>query len=273
MTTVDIFAPAKLNLTLHVTGRRADGYHLLDSLVAFADIGDQITVAPCPVLSLTIGGPQAVYLSTGHSNLVLRAANFLGPQRSAAIHLDKQLPVAAGIGGGSADAAATLRALSMLWDVDLPLPEATVDLGADVPVCMIGQTLRMQGVGDQITRLPDLPDMEVVLVNPRIAVSTPDIFRGLAEKSNAPMDQDLPNWNSLDAFTEWLGHQRNDLQALAMEQQPVIADVLAANADKVEEYKCGKDKLFGFFVGQTMKAMDGKANPRVVNELLHKALG
>jgi 4-diphosphocytidyl-2-C-methyl-D-erythritol kinase len=215
-------APAKINLTLHVTGQRADGYHLLDSLVAFATIGDVVTVEAADTLSLTIDGPFAAGLCAA-DNLVLRAARLLDGARGAHIRLTKNLPVASGIGGGSADAAATLRALSQLWGVALPDGLA---LGADVPACIAARTLRLQGVGDIITPLPALPPMEVVLVNPGVSVPTPLIFNALTSKKNTGMPAQLPTWQTAIDFAGWLAHQRNDLYAPAAQIAPQINDVL-----------------------------------------------
>ena len=153
------FAPAKLNLALHVTGRRPDGYHLLDSLVVFATVGDVVTVTPGPP-SLTISGPFAHGLDTGQDNLCLRAARLAG--REVAITLEKHLPVASGIGGGSADAAAVLRAL------DANPPESH-RLGADVPVCLAGVPTRMRGLGEILDPLPRLPGLHLVLSIPGAA--------------------------------------------------------------------------------------------------------
>ncbi|QEW18772.1 4-diphosphocytidyl-2-C-methyl-D-erythritol kinase [Marinibacterium anthonyi] len=226
---VQVFAPAKVNLTLHVTGRRDDGYHLLDSLVVFADVGDTITVTPADALSLAIDGPEAGSLAADvvarDDNLVLRAARFLDPGRGAAITLTKRLPVASGIGGGSADAAATLRALSTLWDVPLPAPEATAPLGADVPVCLRGGPVRMQGIGAHLTPLPPLPPLDILLVNPRIATSTGAVFRGMGSCINPPMT-DMPP-SDLPGLAAWLKHQRNDLAPAAMAATFEIADLLA----------------------------------------------
>lgn len=225
--TIKELAPAKINLTLHVTGQRADGYHLLDSLVVFADIGDHITVEPAQGLSLKLTGPEAGPLQapqSGPDNLVLRAARLLDPDLGARITLDKQLPVASGIGGGSADAAATLRALSTLWS--RPLPEQTVSLGADVPVCLAQTPRRMQGIGDHLSPVPHLPQMDIVLINPRVAVSTPEIFKTLTQKTNPAMPETLPAWPDFSALCTWLQSQRNDLQSVAITLQPVIQDVL-----------------------------------------------
>lgn len=210
-------APAKVNLTLHVTGRRGDGYHLIDSLVVFADVADQLTVAPASDLRLSVSGPFAQGVPTDQRNLVLRAALTLQRVRNvtqgAAITLEKRLPNAAGIGGGSADAAAVIRLLAQLWGVR-PLgataPEA-VALGADVPACLTGPgALRVSGIGDVLEPIPDLPNCALVLVNPRISVPTTSVFDGLQSKSNSPMDQP-PYRADFDGFASWLQRQRNDL--------------------------------------------------------------
>lgn len=228
MTMVEAFAPAKINLTLHVTGQREDGYHLLDSLVVFADVGDSVRAEPADALSLTLEGPEAGNLQAEPDNLVLRAARLLAPERGAALTLTKRLPIASGIGGGSADAAATLRALADLWALPLPKPQDTLGLGADVPVCMSSAPRRMSGIGEVLEQTPTLPDLDIVLVNPRVPVSTPQIFRSLQSKTNPPMPKELPEWSSRDGFIIWLQQQRNDLTGPAIQQQPVIAEVLDA---------------------------------------------
>ena len=226
MMTAEAFAPAKINLTLHVTGQRDDGYHLLDSLVVFADIGDTVSVASADALSLTLAGPEAADLAAEPDNLVLRAARLLAPDRGAALTLTKRLPVASGIGGGSADAAAAIRALAGLWSLPLPAPGELLALGADVPVCLDPAPRRMSGIGELLSAVPPLPEMDIVLVNPRVPVSTPEIFRSLQQKNNPPMSQDLPKWPDREAFISWLEAQRNDLAAPAIRQQPVISEVL-----------------------------------------------
>lgn len=228
---IEVFAPAKINLTLHVTGQRDDGYHLLDSLVVFADIGDTVRVTPADRLSLDIDGPEAGGLDAEPDNLVLRAARLLAPDRGAAITLTKRLPVASGIGGGSADAAATLRALAQLWNLPVPSAEQALALGADLPVCLSSTPLRMRGIGERLDPVPPLPAMEIMLINPRAQVSTPGIFRALAQKDNPPMAQTLPRWRDLPDFVAWLETQRNDLATPAIAQQPVIADVLTVLRD------------------------------------------
>ena len=220
------FAPAKVNLTLHVTGQRADGYHLLDSLVVFASIGDTVTARAADQLSLTITGPQAAGLPVSDDNLVLRAARLMGG--GAEVSLEKRLPIASGIGGGSADAAATLRLMTRLRNVPLPDAQAVLGLGADVPVCLVGRAVRMTGVGDSITPVPALPPLDIVLINPGVAVSTPAVFRALHRRDHAPMPTDLPSWPDARSFADWLALQRNDLQAAAISLAPSIAEVLVA---------------------------------------------
>jgi 4-diphosphocytidyl-2-C-methyl-D-erythritol kinase len=223
--TVEAFAPAKINLTLHVTGRRADGYHLLDSLVGFAAVGDRITVAAARETSLTVTGPFAADVPQGSDNLVLKAAALMeGPAK---ITLDKMLPVASGIGGGSADAAATLRALAKLSGQPLPPTEDVLSLGADVPVCLAGGLVRMQGIGERLT--PCAPSLRwpMVLVNPGVALSTGSVFGALHRVDNPPMADEIFD-EAYEEFPDWLATQRNDLEVAAMGLAPVIADVLEA---------------------------------------------
>ena len=209
-------APAKINLALHVTGRRADGYHMLDSLVVFTALGDRVTVSPGP-LSLTVTGPFADAVPAGDDNLCLRAARAVGAE--AAITLDKHLPPAAGIGGGTADAAAVLRALGRL-------PDRPQDLGADLPACLESRPLRMQGVGEILTPL-SLPDLHLVLVNPRVELPTPAVFAALTRRDN-PGLPDLPPLPDAAGLADWLRTARNDLQAPALTLASIIGDCLAA---------------------------------------------
>lgn len=218
-------APAKINLTLHVTGQRSDGYHLLDSLVAFADFGDRVSVAKADSPVLHVSGPMAQGVPLGADNLVLRAADLMGV--ALAIRLDKHLPAAAGIGGGSSDAAAVLRAAAVLCP-DLALPDdAGLSLGADVPVCLLARAARMTGIGDGVSPITAMPPVHAVLVNPGVAVSTAAIFRQLARKDNPPMPKDLPRWNTAADVIAWLRGQRNDMQPAAITEAPVIAEVIA----------------------------------------------
>jgi 4-diphosphocytidyl-2-C-methyl-D-erythritol kinase len=227
MTVVEALAPAKINLTLHVTGRRDDGYHLLDSLVVFADFGDRITLRSAMVSHLTVTGPMAAGVPVDASNLVLKAAALIGV--AAGITLEKHLPAAAGIGGGSSDAAATLRALAEM--AGLAVPRDVLALGADVPVCLMGGAARMRGIGEDVTPLSGVPSLYAVLVNPGVPVATPAVFAGLTTHDNPAMPEVLPNWSGSSDFITWLAQQRNDLQAPATAAEPVIAQVLETLLD------------------------------------------
>jgi 4-diphosphocytidyl-2-C-methyl-D-erythritol kinase len=223
---IRVAAHAKVNLYLHVVGRRADGYHLLDSLVVFADLHDEIVAEAADDLSLTIDGPFAGALANEPDNLVLRAARGLADayriEPKAKLTLTKRIPVAAGIGGGSADAAATLAALAELWSVDVPIA-LLQKLGADVPACFAGQPLFMSGIGEQLASAPRLPPTSILLVNPGVAVATKDVFRALSGTFNqaAPF-----NVAPLDAqrLARFLLHRRNDLTAAATAHAPEIRE-------------------------------------------------
>lgn len=217
------FAPAKINLALHVTGQREDGFHLLDSLVAFVDTGDWVAV--CAGDGLMITGPEADGLDADESNLCWRAARAMGGD--VAIRLDKHLPVASGIGGGSADAAATMRALARIGR-RLPDQQTVLSLGADVPACLSGQHARMQGIGERLSPV-QLPPLWLVLVNSRVAVATSSVFQALTNRNNPPM-QALPAFADARALAAWLSRQRNDLEAPARRIVPEINAVLDALA-------------------------------------------
>jgi 4-diphosphocytidyl-2-C-methyl-D-erythritol kinase len=227
-------ARAKINLYLHVVGRRADGYHLLDSLIAFADIGDVVACRPSLELSLSIEGPFAGDLSAGEDNLVMRAARRLQAARGgvsgAAIVLDKVLPVASGIGGGSADAAAALRALGELWRQtpdESELARIGFGLGADVPVCLFGRPAFVGGIGEAIEPAPALPPAWLVLVNPGSPLSTADVFGARTEPFTAPA-----RWQGapvdVSDLARLLASRDNDLAAPARRLAPAIDEVLAA---------------------------------------------
>ncbi|RKQ68599.1 4-(cytidine 5'-diphospho)-2-C-methyl-D-erythritol kinase [Oceanibaculum indicum] len=224
-------APAKLNLFLHVAGRRPDGYHLLDSLVAFTETGDRIIAEPANSLRLSVTGPFAGALRGEADNLVLRAARLLGEEADrrpdVALTLEKNLPVAAGIGGGSADAAATLRALIRLWGLEMPadrLAELGLRLGADVPACLLGRPCRLKGIGEQLDPLPALPALPVLLVNPGVPLSTPDVFRARTGDFGAAAPVILPEDPA--ALLDVLRAQRNDLTEAARTLVPQIGRVL-----------------------------------------------
>jgi len=230
---VAVFAPAKVNLYLHVTGRRDDGYHELESLVVFADVGDRVAAEVASDLSLQITGPERAGLSAGSDNLVLRAADALrariGTPAGAALTLEKVLPVASGIGGGSADAAAAVKALVRLWGIhpgEHDLSGLALDLGADVPVCLAGLAAVMSGIGERLDFV-DLPaPLAAVLVNPGVAVSTPAVFKARKGPFSEPMAGSLPA--DPGAMLAYLEARRNDLEAPAMELVPAIGEVLEA---------------------------------------------
>lgn len=240
MTKVRVFAPAKINLTLHVTGRRADGYHLLDTVVAFADIGDWITLhARFLPKRLDVSGPEATpELESDHNIMWHAAMKFWTPDTPLSMQLEKHLPVASGIGGGSANAAATYRGLLRLRAAvegrDIPRDptpadgQALLEIGADVPMCVLSEPARVRGIGEQIEPVPDLFPYAVVLVNPRVQVSTPAVFSHLASTDNPGLDPFPHSFEDRDAALGWLGAQRNDLQEAAVRDCPAIADVLAA---------------------------------------------
>jgi 4-diphosphocytidyl-2-C-methyl-D-erythritol kinase len=225
------FAPAKVNLALHVLGRREDGYHLLDSLVVFAGVGDRLLAEPARSLSLTVAGPFAGALAAERDNLVLRAARALadaaGVAAGARLVLEKHLPVASGIGGGSADAAAALRLLARLWGCSPASRELALALGADVPVCLAGRPARMGGVGEALARVPALPRCGLVLVNPGVPVATPAVFRARSGAFSPPLDLP-PGWADAAALAADLARWGNDLELPALTLQPAIGDVLAA---------------------------------------------
>ncbi|MCC6306600.1 MAG: 4-(cytidine 5'-diphospho)-2-C-methyl-D-erythritol kinase [Rhodobacteraceae bacterium] len=227
---VEAFAPAKLNLALHVVGRRDDGMHLVDSLVAFADVGDRLTAATAGALALSVGGPAASGCPADASNLVWRAARTLDPAAGARITLHKELPAAAGLGGGSADAAAALRALALLWGRPGPAPAAVLALGADVPVCLAARTARMGGIGEVLGRAPRLPRAFVVLVNPGVGLATGAVFAALARRDNPPMAATLPRFADTARLARFLRGCRNDLEAPAAALVPAVGAALAALA-------------------------------------------
>lgn len=218
-------APAKINLALHVLGRRLDGYHELDSIVAFANVADRLIFEPSQDWRLDIVGPFAADLASAEDNLVLKAARgfeaAFGAGRRYRITLEKNLPVASGIGGGSADAAATLRALASLGQASGDLSKLARRLGADVPVCLAGRTCRMRGSGERLDPWPGLSTLPAVLVNPLKPVATAQVFAKLALK---PGDKAFAG---LETGID-LAHCRNDLTASACAVEPPINDVLAA---------------------------------------------
>lgn len=227
-------APAKINLALHVTGQRADGYHLLETLVTFTEAGDVIRIRDADADAFSISGPFGDLLRTddGGDNLVTRARDRLRDALAAtgqsgppvAIHLEKNLPVASGIGGGSADAAATFRALLRHWKVTIEperLASLALTLGADVPMCLESRPLIARGIGEEIEPVSDLPCLFLVLANPQKAISTPDIFRRLQNKTNPR----LPARATI-GWVDFLAQSRNDLQPPAQTLLPEIGEII-----------------------------------------------
>jgi 4-diphosphocytidyl-2-C-methyl-D-erythritol kinase len=223
---IEEFAPAKINLALHVLGRRADGYHELDSVVAFADVGDRLTLEPAAQTTLSVHGVFAAAVPATPDNLVLKAYAALHAVHSlqpVAFHLSKTLPVASGIGGGSADAAAALRGLIRMQNIKLDsgtLQTIALSLGADVPVCLHGKACRMRGVGEHITDLESATPHAIMLVNPQQACSTADVFRAMGLK---PGDRAGSELNPLHP-SQW----RNDMTDAALQVLPIIGEVLQA---------------------------------------------
>ncbi|WP_350332900.1 4-(cytidine 5'-diphospho)-2-C-methyl-D-erythritol kinase [Coralliovum pocilloporae] len=228
------FAPAKINLALHVTGQRADGYHLLDSLVVFADVGDSLHVRQAEHPDFSIVGPFSIGLPVTGDNLVLKALQAIagrveGSAMPLAVTLEKNLPVASGIGGGSADAAAMVRAANTLWGLkysEKDLCQLVDRLGADLPMCVRSRPLRALGVGDQLSDVPDVPDLALVLVNPGIPVSTPPVFKALAVRNNPPLVLPESFPETAEGFADWLLTTRNDLEEPARRLHPIISHAL-----------------------------------------------
>lgn len=238
-------APAKINLALHVTGQRADGYHLLDTLVVFSEAGDRLTVADAAQDTFTASGRFSAGLPTDAEartgNLVLRARDLLravAERQGIAlppvhIHLEKNLPIASGIGGGSADAAATLRGLVRLWNLTMSadqLKQIALKLGADVPMCLESRPLVARGIGEDIRLLETFPKLHLLLVNPLVEVSTPTIFKLLTDKNNPPLA--IPSDGAASA--EWIAAlqaARNDLQPPAEKLEGKITEALLMLAD------------------------------------------
>jgi 4-diphosphocytidyl-2-C-methyl-D-erythritol kinase len=226
-------APAKVNLDLLVTGRRADGYHELDSLVVFVGIGDIVSAGAGDELTLIVEGPFAGQVPTDDSNLAVRAAQEIAwaarCEPRATLRLVKKLPVAAGLGGGSSDAAAALLALDELWGLGLSgerLRDIGLTIGADVPVCLYGQAARMRGVGERLDPVRGLPELPLLLVNPGVEVATRDVFRGVQLADEPEGRPPFPSCPSALQLAAWLGLSRNDLEAPAIAIAPEIGEAL-----------------------------------------------
>jgi len=249
VTTVEVFAPAKINLTLHVTGQRADGYHLLDSLVVFAGVGDRLILSEATDFGLDVSGPEAPALKASGPNLIETLARALKGIPPLHCLLEKHLPISSGIGGGSADAAAFYRGATAVSDRQTTARLTETDsiiaqsrIGADIPMCILSTPLRARGIGEELSPLEYLPKLWAVLANPRKPVPTAAVFASLVCKNNEPMQASIPNFVSYSDVVEWVALQRNDLQSPAVEYVPVIGDVLDALAS---QSGCGLARMSG----------------------------
>ena len=234
-------APAKINLTLHIAGRRADGRHDLESLVVFTRSGDTLTLVPGATLGLAVAGPMAAASGSLEDNLVCRVARSLAAHREnlrlGTFHLVKRLPVAAGIGGGSSDAAAALRLLARLNAIALDDPAllaAAAENGADIPVCLAAKARMMRGVGDELGPLLSLPPLPALIVNPGVPLETKSVFQRMALptgwRNGASAHPAIETWQTADGFFALLKRGRNDMEDAACVLAPVVSDVLAVLA-------------------------------------------
>ena len=222
-------------MALHVTGQRADGYHLLDSLAVFTRFGDRLEISPAVEDAFTMSGRYAEGLPLDDANLVIKARDALRReagtgQTPVAIRLEKNLPIASGVGGGSSDAAAALNGLAQLWKLDIDsksLSRIGLSLGADLPMCLEAKPLLARGIGDEVSPLAGFPSLGLVLVNPGVAVATPDVFKALARRDNEALPP-LPKRLDFHAIRNWLETTRNDLEAAARSIQPAIGEALKA---------------------------------------------
>jgi 4-diphosphocytidyl-2-C-methyl-D-erythritol kinase len=231
-----VHAPAKVNLALHVTGRRPDGYHLIETLAVFARFGDRLTLAPAERDSFEIGGAFAAGLEADDANLVLRARELLrhafpeNARQAVAISLQKNLPVASGLGGGSSDAAAALRGLALLWQLDIGEAELAgigLSLGADLPMCLADRPVIARGIGERLTPVAGFPSLGMVLVNPGVPVATAGVFAAL-ERRDGEVLPPLPGRLDFHTLCNWLETTRNDLEPAARRIEPAIGAALAA---------------------------------------------
>ena len=226
MQMISEFAPAKINLSLHLVGQKSDGYHLLDSIVSFVNIGDKISIEPGKSGELKVAGPFAKDLPKSNHNLVVKAARLFNNIKLSRITLEKNIPVTSGIGGGSADAAATVRLFSKFYNKpELPV-EKLISLGSDVPVCMQKGIVRMMGVGEEIINLSPAPKVGILLVNPRKALSTAKVFSAVKEKNNSGLNLQGSGEQSLNSWFDWINSMRNDLTASAIHLIPDIRFIL-----------------------------------------------
>ena len=218
-------APAKVNLALHVGGCREDGLHRLASLVAFTEFGDVVGVSDAAGLSLEVCGPFRADVPHDGTNLVLRAAGMLAGGRGAAISLEKRIPVAAGLGGGSSDAAEVLRQLSRSWNAPLPPGISLMELGADIPACLLGCPAVVEGAGEVVSPVECVPELQLLLVNPGLPLSTKSVFRAF-RGSGTPKLEPPGDRCGASEFIAWLAAQRNDLEAVAIGLEPEVGRML-----------------------------------------------
>lgn len=227
-------APAKVNLALHITGRRADGYHLLESLAVFTHAGDHLRAEAAESDSFTVHGPWAHHVPEDEQNLVLQVRDLLRRRfRSrelppVALRLEKNLPVASGIGGGSSDAAAALRLLARYWALETTeedLASIALEIGADVPMCLVSRPLSARGIGEELEPVSPFPSLPLLLVNPGIPIKTPAVFAQLKERQNEGLPK-IPACRSAVEVVRWLHSTRNDLESAAISLVPEIASVL-----------------------------------------------
>ncbi|TPK91893.1 MULTISPECIES: 4-(cytidine 5'-diphospho)-2-C-methyl-D-erythritol kinase [unclassified Mesorhizobium] len=228
-------AHAKINLALHITGRRPDGYHLIESLAVFTRFGDRVEIALADSDDFIVSGRYAPAVPLDDSNLVLKARDAL--RKSAAsertppvvIRLEKNLPVASGVGGGSSDAAAALRGLARTWSLDIDgaeLARIGLSLGADIPMCLAAKPLVARGIGDELSMVPDFSALGLVLVNPGVPLPTADVFAALSHRDNEPLPP-LPRSIDFHSLRNWLEVTRNDLEPAAVAMQPAIGRALS----------------------------------------------
>ncbi|MFV0320922.1 MAG: 4-(cytidine 5'-diphospho)-2-C-methyl-D-erythritol kinase [Alphaproteobacteria bacterium] len=231
MAKLTAFAPAKINLNLHVLGKKENGYHLLDSFVVFSNFGDEITVEPSSDIHFEIQGDNTMDLQMDANNLMVKAhcllEQYVNKKLPCKITLIKNLPIAAGVGGGSSDGATTLKLLNQFFNLGIAqqkLMDLGLTLGADFPVCIYGQNCFMSGIGEIITPIEHFPKLYIGLINPRIQTSTKDIFMALKKPYSEPIDY-INDFNVHNLFP-WLKQTHNDLQKPAIAQVPEIKIIL-----------------------------------------------
>ncbi|MGQ0741478.1 MAG: 4-(cytidine 5'-diphospho)-2-C-methyl-D-erythritol kinase [Alphaproteobacteria bacterium] len=229
---VRVAAPAKINLFLHVGAKRADGFHALESLAVFAEVCDRLTFSPAKSLELRAEGPFAAKLPPMGENLVVRAARALSPERGVRIVIEKNIPVSSGLGGGSADAAAALRGLNLLWDLgksESELMETAATLGSDVPVCVLSRPALMEGRGEIVTPVYGVPQVATVLITPEAMLPTVDVFSRVVKRTGlGQMERAPARMETIWDVTAYLAGARNDLEEPACALVPEIEDVLDA---------------------------------------------